>query len=172
MTAVRLRAESARRTLDQLADCEEADRLASRLARIDDIEGDRDRVCAELSAVTLTEELLSRIERAAAAVDRGGAQLASISAAVEFTAAVDIELGVGDQRVSLSAGQSWSVTATGPTEVKVPGVLTARIVPGATALDFQAKYAAAQQELADALAAGEVADLAAARPPICADANC
>ncbi|MBL7660988.1 hypothetical protein INQ28_32380, partial [Escherichia coli] len=78
------------------------------------------------SAVTLTEELLSRIERAAAAVDRGGAQLASISAAVEFTAAVDIELGVGDQRVSLSAGQSWSVTATGPTEVKVPGVLTAR----------------------------------------------
>lgn len=82
---------------------------------------------------------------------------------MEFTAAVDIELGVGDQRVSLSAGQSWSVTATGPTEVKVPGVLTARIVPGATALDFQAKYAAAQQELADALAAGEVADLAAAR---------
>ncbi|CFC50120.1 Hypothetical protein ERS024300_01567 [Mycobacterium tuberculosis] len=163
LTAVRLRAESARRTLDQLADCEEADRLAARLARIDDIEGDRDRVCAELSAVTLTEELLSRIERAAAAVDRGGAQLASISAAVEFTAAVDIELGVGDQRVSLSAGQSWSVTATGPTEVKVPGVLTARIVPGATALDFQAKYAAAQQELADALAAGEVADLAAAR---------
>lgn len=94
--------------------------MAARLARIDDIEGDRDRVCAELSAVTLTEELLSRIERAAAAVDRGGAQLASISAAVEFTAAVDIELGVGDQRVSLSAGQSWSSLPPAPPRSRFP----------------------------------------------------
>ncbi|OSC41054.1 hypothetical protein B8W66_09875 [Mycobacterium decipiens] len=163
LTDVRLRAEAARRTLDRLADREQADRLTARLAKIDDIQRDRDRVCAELSAVTLTEELLSRIERAAAAVDRVGAQLALISAAVEFTAAADIELGVGDQRVSLPAGQSWSVTATGPTEVEVPGVLTARIVPGATALDLRSKCAAAQQELSDALAAGEVADLTAAR---------
>ena len=111
----------------------------------------------------LTEELLGRIEIAAAAVDRAGDQLAMISAAIEFTAVANIELAVGQQRVSLSAGQSWSTTATGPTEVEVAGVLTARVTPGATALDVQAKYAAAQDDLTAALAAGEVPDLTAAR---------
>lgn len=163
LSAVRLRADSARRTLDQLTDREEADRLIARLARIDDIQRDLDRVRTELSEATMTEELLSRIENAAAAADRVCAQLASISAAVEFTAAADIELTVGDRRVLLSAGQSWSVNATGPTEVEVLGVLTARVTPGAAALDVQAKYAAAQQELAEALAAGRVADRTAAR---------
>jgi AAA ATPase-like protein len=162
-TEVLRRAESARRAVDQLADREEAERLSARLAKIDAIRRDHDRVCEELSALALTEELLHRIENAAAAVDRTGAQLALISAAVEFTAAADIELAVDDQRVSLSAGQSWSITATGPTTVEVPGVLTTRVTPGATALDIQAKYAAAQQELTAALAAGDVADLAAAR---------
>ncbi|HUH71878.1 MAG TPA: AAA family ATPase [Mycobacterium sp.] len=157
------RAEAARRTVDRLADREEADRLSARLVKIDVIHRDRDRVCAELSAVTLTEELLRRIESAAAAVDRIGGQLALMSAAVEFTAAADIELAAGDQQVSLSAGQSWSITATGPTTVEVPGVLTTRVTPGATTLDIQAKYAAAQQELTAALGAADVVDLAAAR---------
>jgi AAA ATPase domain len=163
LTDLQRRVESARRTSSQFADREEADRLSARLAKIDTIQRDRDRVCEELSAVVLTEELLQRIEDAAATVDRTGDQLALISAAVEFTAATDIELTVGDQLVSLSAGQSWRTTATGPTEVEVPGVLTARVTPGVTALDTQAKYAAAQQELTAALAAGDVADLAAAR---------
>ncbi len=163
LASVQRRAESARRSLDQIVDREEADRLSARLARIDDIQRDRDRVCAELSAMTLTEELMRRIENAAAALDRAGGQLALISAAVEFIAAADIELAIGDQRVSLSAGQSWSITAAGPTEVEIPGVLTARVTQGATALDTQAKYVAAQQEIAAALAAGDVADLAAAR---------
>jgi AAA ATPase domain len=163
---LRRRVESARRTVNRLADREEADRLSARLARIDAIQRNRDRVRAELSAVVLTEELLRRIESAVAAVDRTGDQLAMMSAAVEFTAAADIELAVGDQRVSLSAGQTWSTTATGPTEVEVGGILTARVTPGATTLDVQAKHAAAQEELTAALAAGDVADLTAAR---CAD---
>ncbi|HSS24123.1 MAG TPA: AAA family ATPase, partial [Mycobacterium sp.] len=166
LTDLQHRVESARRTVDQFADREEADRLTTRLAKIDALQRDRNRVCEELSAVVLTEQLLQRTESAAAAVDRTGDQLALISAAVEFTAATDIELTVGDHRVSLSAGQSWSATATGPTEVQVPGVLTARVTPGATALDIQAKYAAARQELTAALAAANVPDLAAAR---CAD---
>ena len=166
LTAAQQRVELARRTVDQLTDREEADRLTARLAKIDAIQHDHDRICAELSAFVLTEELLQRIEKAAAAVDRTGDQLALISAAVEFTAAADIELIVGDQRVSLSAGQNWSTTATGPTEVEIPGILTVRVTPGATALDIQAKYAAAQQEMAAALAAADVADLTAAR---CAD---
>jgi hypothetical protein len=165
MTAQR-RIELARRTVDQLTDREEADRLTARLAKVDAIQHDHDRICAELTEVDLTEELLRRIEKAAAAVDRTADQLALISAGVEFTAAADIELIAGDQRVSLPAGQSWSTTATGPTEVEIPGILTARVTPGATALDVRAKYAAAQQELTAALAAADVADLAAAR---CAD---
>ena len=157
------RVASARRAVDQLADREEADRLSARLAKIDAIERDRERVSAELTTIAVTEELLRRIEDAAAAVDRAGDQLALTSAAVEFTAAADIELTVGDQQVSLSAGQSWSITATGPTAVEVAGVLTARVTPGATTLNIHAKHAEAQQELATALVAGDVADLAAAR---------
>ena len=163
LTDLQRRAESARRTVDQLADREEADRMSARLTKIAAIERDRDRLGAELSTIAVNEELLGRIEDAAAAVDRIGGQLALTSAGVEFTAAADIELAAGDQRVSLSAGESWSITAIGPTTVEVPGVLTARVTPGTTTLDVQAKYAAAQQELTAALAAADVVDLAAAR---------
>lgn len=157
------RAESARRSVAQLADREEADRLSARLAKIDAIRREHDGVCAALGEIAIGEQSLRRIETAAAAVDRIGDQLALTSAAVEFTAAADIELAIGDQRISLSEGQSWSLTTTGPTAVQVPGVLTARITPGATTLDVQAKHAAAQEELAAALAASRVADLAEAR---------
>jgi Pyruvate/2-oxoacid:ferredoxin oxidoreductase gamma subunit len=144
----------------------EVTRLTARLAKIDALQRDRDRVCAELGTITLTEELLQRIEKAAAAVDRTSDQLALISAAVELTAATDITLAVGDQRVSVGAGQSWSTNVTGATEVEVVGVVTARVTPGATTLDVQAKHVAARQELAKALAAADVADLAAARRAI------
>jgi AAA ATPase domain len=163
LAGLQVRVESARRAVDQLAAREEADRLSARLARIAAIQRDRDRVCAELSGVKITDESLRRIENAAAAVDRIGGQLALTSAAVEFTAVADIEVATGDQRVSLPAGQSWSVTATGPTAVEVPGVLTARVTPGVTTLDIQAKYAAAQEEFAAALTVAGVADLASAR---------
>ncbi len=157
------RTESARRMVERLANREEADRLTARLAKIDAIERERERIRAELATVAVTEAVLRRIEDVAAAVDRTGDQLALTSAAVEFTAAADIQLVVGGQQVSLPAGQSWSITAAGPTSVQVPGVLTARVIPGATTLDIRTKHAAAQEELAAALAAGEVADLAAAR---------
>lgn len=157
------RVQAARCAVERLVQRDEADRLGSRLAKIDAIERDRSQVCAELGTVAITGESLRRIEDAAAAVERTGDQLASSSAAVEFTAAADIQLAVGDQRVALSAGQTWSVTAAGPTTVQVPGVLTARVTPGATTLDVHAKHAAAQQNLAAALAAAQVADVAAAR---------
>ncbi len=157
------RTESARGTVDQLANREEADRLAARLDKVDAIERDRERIGAELTTIAVTEVVLRRIEDAAAAVDRTGDQLALTSAAIEFTAAADIQLVVGGQQISLPAGQSWSITAAGPTAVEVPGVLTARVTPGATTLDIHAKHAAAQEEMAAALADGEVTDLAAAR---------
>lgn len=157
------RVDAARRGVDRLADLEEVDRLSTRLAKVDAIERDRERICAELSTIAVTEELLRRIEDACAAVDRIGDQLASTSAAIEFTAAADIHLVVGGERILLSAGQSWSITAAGSTVVEVSDVLTARVTPGATTLDIHAKHAAAQQEMTAALAAAEVADLAAAR---------
>ncbi|OBJ27196.1 AAA family ATPase [Mycobacterium colombiense] len=157
------RTESARGTVDQLATREEADRLTARLAKIDAIERDRARIGVELDTIAVTEAVLRRIEDAATAVDRTGDQLALTSAAIEFTAAADIQLTVDGRQVSLPAGQSWSTTAAGPTAVEVAGVLTARVTPGATTLDIHAKHAAAQEEMAAALAAGEVSDLAAAR---------
>ncbi|ETW23250.1 AAA family ATPase [Mycobacterium gastri] len=163
LSAAQARAESARRALDQIVDREEADRLGARLARIDANHRERDRVCAELSGVTVTEQVMCRIDEAAAAADRSAGQLASVSAAVEFTAAVDIELVVGGQRVSLPAGESWSITAAGPGEVVVPGVLTARISQGPAAQEIQAKQVAAQQELTAALTAGAITSVAEAR---------
>lgn len=157
------RVAAARRAVDRLADREEADRLSTRLAKIDAIERDRERIRTELSMIAVTEESLRRIEDACAAVDRIGDQLASTSAAIEFTAAADIDLVVGGERISLSAGQRWSITAVGSTVVEVSDVLTARVDPGTTTLDIHAKHAAAQQEMTAALTAVDVADLAAAR---------
>ncbi|OMC44736.1 ATP-binding protein [Mycobacterium sp. IS-1264] len=156
-------AEKADQALEELQRRIESARLSARLAKIETIQRDRDGLSQELSAIVLSDETLRRIENAVAAVDRTADQLAAISAAVEFTAAADLELTLGDQRITLPAGQTWSTTATGPTEVDIPGVLNARITPGATALDVQAKHAAAQQELVAALAAAGVADLTAAR---------
>jgi AAA ATPase domain len=163
LAAAQQRAETARHAVDELARRDEADRLATRLAKIDAAQRDRDLISDELSTIALTDNLFRQIEQAAAAVERVEGQLALVSATVEFVAATDIELVVGDERVSLRAGQSWWTTAGGATEVEVPGILTARFTPGTTALDIQAEYAAAQHDLVAALAAAEVTDVAAAR---------
>ncbi|HEY2450035.1 MAG TPA: AAA family ATPase [Mycobacterium sp.] len=163
LAAAQQRADNARRIVDELARRDEADRLTARLGKIDAAQCDRDAVSNELSAIALTDNLFQQIERAGATVERVEGQLALVSGTIEFVAASDIELVVADQRMSLPAGQSWSTTAGGTTEVEVPGVLTARFTPGATALDIQAEHAAAQQDLTAALAMAQVADVAAAR---------
>jgi AAA ATPase domain len=163
LAAAEERAKTARRVADALARRDEAERLSARLTKIDSALRGRDRIDAELSAITLTADLFHRIEQAAAAVERAEGQLALASATVEFVAATDIELVVGGQRVSLPAGQSWLTAAGGATEVEVPGILTARFTPGTSALDIQAQYAAAQSDLTAALAAAQVADPATAR---------
>ena len=163
LLAAQQRADTARNQVDDLARREETQRLTAKLAKIDAALNERDAFARELSTVTITDELLRQIEQAAAAVDRTEGQLALVSATVEFVAAADIELVVGDQRVSLPAGQSWSTVANTETEVEIPGVVTARVTPGTSALDIQEKYAAAQEKLAAALAVAQVADLIAAR---------
>jgi hypothetical protein len=163
VTCAQQRVEMARRIVDELARRDESQRLTARLAKIDGAVRDRDGITEELSAIVLTADLFERIEKAVAAVDRAEGQLALVSATVEFVAATDIELVIGDQRVSLSSGHSWSTLANAGTEVEIPGVVTARVTPGTSTLDIHSQYAAAQQTLAAALAAAGVADPAAAR---------
>ncbi len=122
LIAARQRAETARQVVDDLARREETQRLTARLAKIDAALGERDEVANELSTITMTDDLLRQIEQAAAAVDRTEGQLALVSATVEFVAAADIELVVGDQRVSLPAGETWSTVANTATEVEIPGI--------------------------------------------------
>jgi len=157
------RVETARRVVDELSRRDETQRLSARLAKIDAALRDRDGIAQELSIIAVTDHLLAQIEKAAAAVERAEGQLALVSATVEFVAATDIELVIGDQRISLAAGETWSTLANAATEVEVPGILTARVTPGMSALEIQTQYAAAQQDLATGLAAAQVADLAAAR---------
>ena len=157
------RAETARHLVDGLARREETQRLAAKLTKIDSACSERDGVAKELSAIALTDDMLRQIEHAAAAVERTESQLAMVSATVEFVAAADIELVIGDQRVSVPAGQSWSTVANTATAVEIPGIVTARVTPGASALDIQAQYTAAQEKSAAVLAAAQVADLVAAR---------
>ena len=163
LAAARQRVETARRVVDDLARREETQRLATKLAKIDTALLDRQVIAQELSTIALTGDSLRKIEQAAAAVERVEDQLALVSATVEFVASTDIELVIGDERVSLAAGQSWSTVADAATEVELAGIATARVTPGASALDIQAKYAAAQQNLTEELATARVADLAAAR---------
>jgi len=157
------RVETARRVVDELSRRDETLRLSARLTKIDAALRDRDGIAQELSTIAVTDDLLRHIEKAAAAVERAEGQLALVSATVEFVAATDIELVIGDQRVTLPAGESWSTLANATTEVEVPGILTARVTPGMSALEIQTQYAAAQQDLAAGLAEAQVADLAAAR---------
>ena len=163
LAAAQRRAETARRLVDDLARREETQRLVAKLTKIDAALSERNEVAKELSTIGVTDDLLRQIEQAAAAVERTESQLAMVSATVEFVASADIELVVDDQRVSLPAGQSWSTVANTETEVEIPGVVTARVTPGASALDIQAQYAAAQEKLAAVLAAAQAADLTAAR---------
>ncbi|HXO80118.1 MAG TPA: AAA family ATPase, partial [Mycobacterium sp.] len=157
------RVETARRVVDELGRRDETQRLAARLAKIDAALRDRDVIAQELSTIAITDDLLRQIENAAAVVERTEGQLALVSATVEFVAATDIELVIGDERVSLVAGETWSSVANATTEVEIPGIVNARVTPGMSALDIQAQYNAAQQNLAAGLAAAQVADLAAAR---------
>jgi hypothetical protein len=163
LVAAQQRAETARSQVEDLARREETQRLTTKLAKIDAALSELAEVAKELSTITVSDDLRRQIEQAAAAADRTEGQLALVSATVEFVATTDIELVIGDQRVSLPAGQSWSTVANTATEVEIPGIVTARVTPGTSALDIQEKYAAAQQKLAGALAAAEVADPDAAR---------
>ena len=163
LVAAQQRAETARSLVDDLGRREETQRLAAKLTKIDAALSERDEVAKELSTIALTDDLLRQIEQAAAAVERTESQLALVSATVEFVAAPTSNWSSaisGCRCLPARAGRPSPNTAT---EVEIPGIVTARVTPGTSALDIQAQYAAAQEKLAAVLAAAQVADLAAAR---------
>lgn len=157
------RVEAARRALDQQSDRDEAQRISGRLAKIDAALADVERIRRELEPISLTETLMRDIDTAAAAVERAAGQAQLASAHIEIVAVADIELRVGGEPVRLTAGDGWSADATTTTDIAVPGVLTARVVPGAPAADTQAQLDAAQGVLAQLLSTAAVADVASAR---------
>ncbi len=157
------RVDAARRAVDQQSDRDETQRLSSRLAKIDAALAEFARTERELAPIALTDALMREIESAAGAVERAAGQAELASAHIEIVAATDIELRAGGESVSLAAGGEWSANATVSTDIDVPGVLTARVVPGAPASDTQAKLDAAQGVLAQALSTAKVEDVAAAR---------
>ncbi len=103
------------------------------------------------------------IEAAKAAVDVATGQVELLSARVELSAISDVELRVDGHLVALDAGQTWSSSLGAPADIEVPGVLNVRVVPGATAAETHAKFVAAQEGLAAALAQGRVGDVRSAR---------
>ncbi|MET0899599.1 MAG: AAA family ATPase, partial [Mycobacterium sp.] len=157
------RIDAARRIVTQLTDRDEADRLSSRLTKIDGLTREHAEVMARLAPITLTDKIFRAIERAAAAVDIVRGQVELVAPCVEITAESSVELTIGDRTVVLEAGQTHRFSAPEATAVRLPGTLTARIDPGATAAETNAKLIAAEQHLAQQLSQGGVADLDQAR---------
>ena len=141
------RVDAARRAVERVSDRDEADRMATRLSRVEAAQRELDAVERELAAIALTDASMRDIEAAAAAVELAAAQVELASAHIELTAVAGVEIRVAGDAVALDAGATWSAAATAPIDIELPGVLTARVVPGAPAADTQAKLDGAQQVL-------------------------
>jgi len=161
--AAQTRVDAARRAVERVSDRDEADRLESRLAKLDAARRELARVARELADIALTDDTMRAIEAAAIAVERAAGQAELASAHIELVAIADVEVRVEGEPISLEAGGSWAANVGAPTDIELPGVLHARVVPGTPAADSQAKLEAAQEVLADALARARVADVDAAR---------
>jgi hypothetical protein len=161
--ASQTRVDAARRAVEQLSDRDEADRLSARLTKIDVAKRELERIDRGLAGIAVTGALMRTIEDAAAAVEMAAGQVELMSARIELVAASDVEVHVDGESVVLDAGATWSSSASAPTEIELPGLLTARVVPGTPVSETRAKLDAAQEVLATALANAGVDDVAAAR---------
>src|SRR4051812_9765463 len=161
--ASQARVEAARRVVEQAPARDEATRPKTRLARLDAARRELDRVSHELAGIALTDDSMRAIEAAAIAAERAAGQADLASAQIELVAIADVEVRVEGEPVAIEAGASWSASVGAPTDIELPGLLRARVVPGAPASDSQAKLEAAQEVLAAALAKARAADVAGAR---------
>lgn len=157
------RVDAARTAVQRLADREEVDRLTGRIATLERHQREFHAVASELDSMTLTDSLMAAIEEAAMVVDRAAAAVEQTAAHVEVVATADVEVRTGDEIATLSAGDKWTAGISSAAGFDVPGVLSIRVVPGASAATTKAKLDAATGMLAEALQRGGVADLGAAR---------
>jgi len=157
------RVDAARRAVDQQSNRDEANRLETRLAKLDTALRELDRVDRELEGIALTDDTMRAIDAAAIAVDRAAGQAELASAHIELVAIADVEVRLNGDPVAIEAGGTWTSSVNSPTDIELPGVLRARVMPGTPASDTRAKLAAAQEVLAAALVKALVADVAAAR---------
>ena len=163
LVAAQTRFDAARAAAEAWVAREAADKVAARVASIDEIERELARIAGELSAITLTETAMAGIDQQWAAVQRVQAQVQADAASVEFTAPADLDITVDGRPRTLTAGESWTQPASAAVVVDVPGVLSVRINPGASVVTLRADLDAAQQLLDQELAAAHVADVEAAR---------
>lgn len=163
MVAAGERFDAAKAAAEACLARETADKLATRVAAVDEIESHLAGIATELGAITLAENALAAIERRWSEVQRLQAQVQADTAAVQFTAPADLEISVDGQTRTLIAGETWTQSASAAVIVDVPDVLTVRIAPGATTAKLRADLDAAQQLLDQELAAAGVDDVEAAR---------
>ncbi|KAA0113610.1 ATP-binding protein [Mycolicibacterium sp. P9-22] len=143
--------DDARAELAALVARDEAARLTVQLSKIDSAAVELAEVDRELLGNNMTDALMREIETAARAVQRAADQAELASAHIELVAQADVRLRIGDESVDLGAGQGWSGSVGAPTDIELPGLLQARVVPGADTLDTHAALLAAEEVLTEAL---------------------
>lgn len=159
----RARVDAARATMERIGRRREAEKLRATLGRIDAVERELAAVDAELAPITLSDGVMRDVELAALTTERAAFQAELTSARIELESAVEVELVVDGRPVHVSPGVGWSQNVTTAAAVELPGVLTWRVVPGASATDSQDKLERARQMLAALLDEAGVDDVAAAR---------
>ena len=157
------RVDAARHAVEQLSERDEGDRLTARLTKIDVARRELERIDRGLSGIAFTDALMRTIEDAATAVELAAGQVELMSARIELVAVAGVEILLDGESIALDAGATWSTSASAPTDIELPGLLIARVVPGTPASDTQAKLDAAQEVLQAALVKARVDDVAAAR---------
>ncbi len=155
--------DAARGVLERASDRNEANRLEARLVKLDAAARELVHVQRELEGIAVTDETLRAIETAAVAVERAAGQAELASAHIEVTALAAVDVHVGGEPVAIEAGGTWASSVSAAIDFELPGLLWARVVPGAAASDSQAKLDAAQAVLAAELAKVRAANVAEAR---------
>jgi len=161
--ASQARVDAARRVVERASDRDEANRLETRLDKLGAAGRELESVDRELAGIITTDDTMRAIEAAAIAVERAAGQAELASAHIELVAIADVEVRLDGDPVAIEAGGAWAAGVSSPTDIEVPGLLCARVVPGTPASDSRAKLGAAQEILTAALAQARVADVASAR---------
>ena len=163
VAASQARVDAARRVVERASDRDEANRLETRLGKLVAAGRELESVDRELAGIMMTDDTMRAIETAAIAVERAAGQAELASAHIELVAIADVEVRLDGDPVAIEAGGTWAASVSSPTDIEVPGLLRARVVPGTPASDSRARLGAAQEILTAALAQARVADVASAR---------